>query len=119
MVHEELEELERKLVVFGKGLLAVMAEVVVLGQLVQEDVVGQTAVGVALGFGGQVLVLGFVDHDTRHLGEVDKSRDLLCAQVVEAIYVVLVILFGDSQLDRVGMDCIDGLQHLGAEKMTA
>ena len=38
---------------------------------------------------------------------------------VETKKRVFIILLGDSQFHRVGLHGIDGLQHFGAEKMTA
>ena len=93
--------------------------VVIVCQPAQEHIVGQTAVGIAFRLGGQVLVLCLVDHCFGHLGKMHKGGNLIGAQVVETKNLMFIILLGDSQFHRVGLHGIDGLQHFGAEKMTA
>ena len=56
----------------------------VLRQLLDEQVIGESAVWVELGLGGEVFVLCLVNHGVGHFDEMDQGGELDGSQVVEA-----------------------------------
>ena len=100
------------------ALVALVAIVVVCRQLLDEEVVRETAVGVQFGLGRQILVLSLVNHDAGHLGKMYHCRELDDTKVVETADDMLEIPFGNRNVHRVGIAGIHSLQHLRSEKVT-
>jgi hypothetical protein len=100
------------------GGLAVAAEVIVVGQSHNEDILRYATDGIEVLFAREKFVLSLIHKDTGELCKMDQCGQLDSSQIIETGNLMFVILLDNVEFDGVGLGSIERLKDFGAEEMT-